>query len=122
MIVDRSLQKAERGLKTGESAFLESLQTELFNLDQELTAFTFENRMLVIGNIEKMQDTEQRHRFLKRDINGLLDSLEMFIKRNLYTNSRKKELEATKEKIVKMKEIQDNTKVNRFKTARPHYF
>ena len=48
---------------------------------------------------------------MERDMDGLLGSLEMYIKRMLYTQNKRLELEEAKHKAKKLQDMQEQMKV-----------
>lgn len=67
--------------------------------------------MMVVGSVERLEDLQKKHQLATKEVDGLLESIEMYIKRTLYTESKKKELEESKEKVVQMMKHQDMIRV-----------
>lgn len=56
---------------------------------------------------DKFDNLHNRVSLLGKDIDSLLESAENYIKRTLYTSQKQQELEKAKEKIVKVKELEE---------------
>ena len=67
--------------------------------------------MLVAGGVEAFEQLQKRTQLLGREIDGMLMGVEMYIKRTLYTHSKKAELEQEKEKVIQMQQFEETIKV-----------
>lgn len=76
-----------------------------------MKGFAFDNRMLIVGSVERMEELQKRQSDLAKEIDTLLEGIEMYIKRTLYTDSKKKDLEASRDKVLNMMKHQENLKV-----------
>lgn len=68
--------------------------------------------MLVVGSVDRLEELLKKQQMAAKEVDGLLEGIEMYIKRTLYTDSKKKELEMAKEKIMQMVSHQDMIKVD----------
>lgn len=76
-----------------------------------MQSYAYEKRMLVVGSVDRLEDLHKKHQMAAKDIESLLEGVEMYIKRTLYTDSKKKELEQSKDKVVQMAKHQEMIKV-----------
>lgn len=66
--------------------------------------------MLMLTGLEKIEGLQKKHISIGKGVLGLLEGIEMYIKRTLYTSNKKKELEESKDKITQMKEMEETIK------------
>ena len=110
MISEKLVKRADRGFKIGEDAFLQDVQSELVDINSEITSYTYDNIMVVLTTVDKVESMSGRNASLGTDINALLQQVDMYIKRSLYTADKKKELDAAKDKIALVKQYEQHIK------------
>ena len=64
----------------------------------------------MLTGLEKIEGLQKKHISIGKGVLGLLEGIEMYIKRTLYTSNKKKELEESKDKITQMKEMEETIK------------
>ena len=67
----------------------------------------FDNRMMILGSVESLDEIHSKQKGLTSDIKGLIEGIEFYIKRTLYTSEKKKELEASKDKVEELRNYQE---------------
>ena len=106
---DKKIQKEliikslTRGLKSGKAEFKSDLQEDISRIDTKLEALSYENYSLISNKDTKLNHLKEKTEAVKQEFADLSLQLSYFIKRNLYNEEKKSEIDTSRANLGALK-------------------